>query len=61
MLKPGSHSLKSGRMSPLPPLQLDLTPVALLLSDQPQHCSTWYGEWAGVRQHPALATIPWRP
>jgi len=43
----------------LPPLsQQDLTPVALLLSDQPQHCSTWYGGWAGVRQHPALATVP---
>jgi hypothetical protein len=51
-------ALKSGRMSPPPLLQLDLTPAALLLSNQPQHCSTWYGGWAAVRQHPALGHDP---
>ena len=45
-------------MSPPPLLQLDLTPAALLLSGQPQHCSTWYGGWAGVRQHPAPGHDP---
>ena len=37
----------------MPPVQQDLTPAALLLSGQPQHCSTWYGGGAAVRQHPA--------
>jgi len=45
--------LKRDRISPLPPVQRNVTTVALLLSGQPQHCSTWYGGGAAQYDLPA--------
>ena len=45
--------LKRDRISPLPPVQRNVTTVAVLLSGQPQHCSTWYGGGAAQCYLPA--------
>jgi len=41
--------LKRDRISPLPLVKRNITSVALLLSGQPKHRSTWYGGGAAVR------------